>query len=792
MRRALSRFPTSTLMGLAFTVTAMLIAGLLLVYHMTAAEQFLAEEGVRYGEILSDQLLSASQRFLRLGSVAAVQEMIEDTGSKRSVVHVALIDNDGRIVACNRRDWIGQHEAIVPDAEYRKAAEAARATFQAQHRLIDGGKRILLVSPLLMQGTSPLLLDSRGVLYMKVDQEAKLKEVYSTILRRGLVSAFGILTVSVLLLFWVRTILARPILGVAAFLRDFAAGVDRPPPRRAGPREVAQLIEDVERVVRDLRAKQTALIASEERHRRLLEGAYDAIVTVDPDSGRILEVNEMFCRMFGYTREEAKHLPLLNLHAEEDRERLMEAYRGAADLAYRDFHDIPCLRKDGEKIRLDIRGGPIAVGPHMVTEWILRDTTERRRLEEQLRQAQKMESVGTLAGGMAHDFNNLLTGILGYARLVKSRLKPGDPNHKPLETIERSSLRAAELTAQLQTFSRRAASRPKPASLNDIIATTLERLRVELAPAVNLIVQPGSELWTAALDAPQIQQVLAHLCRNAADAMAEGGRLTVRTTNRTLDEDDCRGKLESRPGRFVVLTVEDTGRGIDETIRSRIFEPFFTTKIAGEGTGLGLAMVYGAVKSHDGWIEVETERGRGSRFTVYLPVYDPARSAGRLSPPEVIIARLAGVEAAAPAAAPEPGAPIPVASKAAPGRQRTVLAVDDESTVLALARDILELHGYKVLTARNGDEALKIYRAGPVDLVLLDLTMPVMGGLECLREILKTDPRARVIVSSGFSAESTVGEILEEGAIDYVQKPYDIDVLARIIRRALDKERPAA
>jgi PAS domain S-box-containing protein len=790
VRHALSRFPTSTLMGLAFTVTAMLIAGLLLVYHMMAAEQFLAEEGIRYGEILSDQLLSASQRFLRLGSVAAVQEMIEDTGSKRSVVHVALIDNDGRVVASNRRDWIGQHETIIPDAAYRKAAEAARATFQAQHRLIEDGKRILLVSPLLMQGSSPLLLDSRGVLYMKVDQEAKLKEVYSTILKRGLVSALGILLVSVLLLFWVRTVLARPILGVASFLRDFAAGVDREPPPRAGPREVAQLIEDVERMVRDLRAKQAALLASEERHRRLLEGAYDAIVTVDPDSGRILEVNEMFCRLFGYNREEAKHMPLLNLHAEEDRERLMEAYRGAAELAYRDFHDIPCLRKDGEMIRLDIRGGPIAVGNHTITEWILRDTTQRRRLEEQLRQAQKMESVGTLAGGMAHDFNNLLTGILGYTRLVRLRLAPGDPNHKPLETIERSSLRAAELTAQLQTFSRRAASRPKPANLNDIIAATLERLRVELAPNLNLVVRPGSELWTAALDAPQIQQVLAHLCRNAADAMAEGGRLTVSTANRTLGEDDCRDTLEARPGRFVVLSVEDTGRGIDETIRPRIFEPFFTTKIVGEGTGLGLAMVYGAVKSHDGWIEVQSERGRGARFIVYLPVYDPARDVGRLDPPEAILARLAG--AAAAAGGPETNAAAPIAPRAAPARQRTVLAVDDESTVLALARDILELHGYKALTARNGDEALKIYRANPVDLVLLDLTMPVMGGLDCLREILKLDPRARVIVSSGFSAESTVDEVLDEGALDYVQKPYDIDALARIIRRAFDKERPAA
>jgi PAS domain S-box-containing protein len=764
-------------MGLAFTIPAMLIAGLLLFYHSLVAQTFLAEEGARYGDILADQLLGASQRFLRLGSVAAVQEMIEDTGSNRSVVHVALIGNDGRVIGANRRDWIGLEESVIADPDYPAVAREARASFRAQHRLVDGGKRMILVAPLLVQGANPILSGSRGILYMKIDQERKLREIYGAILRRGTVSALGILVVSLFLLWWVRAILARPILSVASFLRGFAGGGVEEAPRVGGPREVAQLVEDVGRMVRDLRDKRAALEASEERHRRMVEGAYDAILTVDPQTLTILEVNAMFCRLFGYAPDEARGLALLDLHPREERERLRRVYRDVAAAGRRDFHDVTCLRKGGERVLVDIRGGPISLGGKSVTEWIVRDTTERRRLEDQLRQAQRMESVGALAGGIAHDFNNLLTGILGYTRLVLNRLGPDDANRPSILIIERSAQRAAALTSQLLTFSQRAASRPAPTDLNEVVRRAVDALRPDLPPGIEVVLRPDPDLWTAAIDRPQILQVLQQLVANAREAMPDGGRLLVETANRELGEADRRGNLEARPGRFVTLAVEDAGRGIDPAIRPRIFEPFFTTKKASEGRGLGLSMVYGAVKGHDGWVEVASQPGRGTRVLLHLPVWDEAAAAGRVASesPERIMERLAGI-AAQPAPAPAPR-----------GSPRTVLAVDDESTVLALAKDILEMHGYRVLTARNGEEAVRIFRsASPaVDLVLLDLTMPVMGGRECLRQMLAIDPRARVVISSGFSADGTVHEILREGAVDYIQKPYDIDVLARVVRDAL-------
>jgi PAS domain S-box-containing protein len=782
-------------MGLAFTIPAMLIAGLLLFYHSLVAQKYLSEEGVRYAEILADQILSASQRFLRLGSVAAVQEMVEETGSSRSVMQVALVGSDGRIIASNRREWIGRSDAVIPEASYSEVAGAARATFQTQHRLVDGGKRLILISPLLVQGANSILWNSRGILYLKIDQERRLREIYSAILARGAASALGILLISLSLLFWVRAILARPILWVASYLRGFAAGSPDPPPTVRGTREVAQLIEDVGKMVRDLKDKQAALLASEERHRRLLEGAYDAILTADPESGRILEVNDMFCRLFGYLPEEARALGLADLHVEEERRARMTAYAEAATLGHCDFHDVACVRKSGERFLVDVRGGPIVLRNRTVSEWILRDTTERHRLEEQLRQAQKMESVATLAGGIAHDFNNLLTGILGYARLLLKRAGPDDPNRKHLETIERSSRRAAELTAQLLTFSRRAASRPAPIVLSEVLQPSITALRRDLPPVIEVTVSVDRDLWTTAVDRTQIEQVLSNLCANAREAMPQGGRLSITMANRTLDEAGCRGHLEARPGRFVILAVEDTGGGVDPQIRGRIFEPFFTTKTGRKGAGLGLSMVYGSVKGHDGWIEVESEPGRRARFVVHLPVYDPTVALAGAETPAELLARLARVAIPPGAAVPRsarPGSGVPAAPHAAPlpaaGRVRTILAVDDESTVLALARDILEMQGFRVLTARNGEEALRVFHdhARTIDLVLLDLTMPVMGGAECFQRMRALDPAVRVVVSSGYSSDSSANEILRDGAVAYVSKPYDIDVLARVVRQALE------
>jgi len=658
MSRLLARLPTSTLMGLAFTVPAALIAALLVGDHYLLARHYLTEEGVRYGEILAAPILSASQRFLREGQIGAVQEMIETTGSQRTVRDIALVGGDGRVIASNRRDWIGRADDVIAEPAYHEAAGMAGETFRPQHRRLDGGRRIVLVSPVLFQGAVPILTGGdRGVLYLKFDHERRMHAVVSSILARGALSGLGLIAVSLFLLLWVRGILTRPILEIAARVRAIPEGGERPALRAAGPRELVQLIADVDRMARDLGAKEKALLAS----------------------------------------------------------------------------------------------------------------------EEQLRQAQRMESVASLAGAMAHDFNNLLTGILGYARLLLDRIGPGDPIRRQLAAIETSAARAADLTSQLLTFSRRAAGRPEPVDLGRALGRTLEVIDAELPRGIEFTVETPPSLWTTEVDLSQIQRIVEALCANAREAMPYGGRLSVALGNRTLEADDCRARADARPGRFVTLIVSDTGRGLDPGVRKRLFEPFVTTKKGDATAGFGLATAYGLVKGHEGWIEVESEHGAGTRVTVWLPALETAAAAIQAVGPMPVAA------VAPPPAVPSSGSP------------RTVLAVDDESTILALARDVLELNGYRVLTARNGEEALRIYRQQPaaIDLVLLDLTMPVMGGVECFRRMRAIDPGVRVIISSGFSSESSAAEVMREGALDFLAKPYDIQVLARVVAAGLERPREA-
>jgi signal transduction histidine kinase/CheY-like chemotaxis protein len=642
-------------MGLAFTIPAAVIAGLLLLYHYDMAQRYLSEEGARYGQVLADPIVGASQRFLRDGSIESIQSLMEDAGRNTTIGDIALLGAAGQVIASNHPEWIGRGSEALEVPGFERSAEEALRTGSMQHRLCDRGAHLVLLAPVSPAGA--------GLLYMKIDQEQRLRQISSAIVKRGVASAIGILAVSLLLYLWVRAILARPMLEIATFVRTLAAGGTGAPPRSRGPLEVEMLREDILALADNLDAKERALEAS---HRLV-------------------------------------------------------------------------------------------------------------------REAQRMESVASLAGALAHDFNNLLTGILGYSRLLLDRIGPGDPIRRQLAAIEASAGRAADLTTRLLTFSRRGASRPTPADPAEVLAPAILALRDGLPESIRLQVDRDADLWAAAVDAEQIRRVLAALGRNAVEAMGWGGTLSLALTNRTLAEGDCRGRLDARPGRFVVLSVADTGTGIDKEIRRRLFEPFVTTKKEAGGAGFGLATAYGLVKGHEGWIEVESEVGKGTTFTVYLPACPP----GTVAESFAAVAAEVQAVAEAPAAAVGPAEP-------APGP--TVLAVDDESTVLALARDVLEMHGYTVLTARNGEEALRVFREhrSDVALVLLDLTMPVMGGVECFRRMKDLDPRVRVVISSGFSSESTAAEVLREGALEYLQKPYDIEDLARVVRKALARPLAAA
>ncbi len=383
---------------------------------------------------------------------------------------------------------------------------------------------------------------------------------------------------------------------------------------------------------------------------------------------------------------------------------------------------------------------------------------ERERVEAQLQQAQKMEAIGTLAGGIAHDFNNLLTGILGHANLLKLEHQPDTPVYEAAKTIERAAERASELTQQLLGFARRGKYQIQPVNVHELILEVIRLLGRTIDKSIYLSQRfmPGTPYVKG--DAGQLQQVLMNMALNARDAMENGGQLSFETEPVDIDEAYCRKHVEARTGRFLLISVTDTGRGIPAGDLGRIFEPFYTTKEPGKGSGMGLAMVYGIVKNHGGFINVYSEVGHGSTFKIYLP--------------------LAREDAAAEKRGDE--------REAIKGSGR-ILLIDDEPTVRALAAKMLNALGYEVETAADGEEGVSIYREAPqsFDLVIIDMIMPKLGGRDCFRELRKINPRLKAILSSGYGINGKAQEILDDGVMAFIQKPYLMDQLGRIVKQAL-------
>jgi two-component system cell cycle sensor histidine kinase/response regulator CckA len=387
---------------------------------------------------------------------------------------------------------------------------------------------------------------------------------------------------------------------------------------------------------------------------------------------------------------------------------------------------------------------------------------ERERLEVRFRQAQKMEAVGTLAGGIAHDFNNLLQAVHGYAELLLVGKYGKEPGYWELNEIVRAAQRGERLIRQLLTFSRRVESRICPTDLNREVRQVKDMLDRIIPRMVRIELDLAGDLRIINADPTQIEQVLMNLAINAKDAMPEGGRLVIRTQNTTLDEESCRALGVPEPGAYVLLTVSDTGQGMERETLGHIFEPFYTTKGVGKGTGLGLAVVYGVVKSHNGHISCFSEPGAGATFKVYFRAMEQH---GNLA---------------------EPTETAPMIK----GGTETIMLVDDEEFIRALGARMFEESGYTVLLAADGESALELYRREQerIDLVILDLIMPGMGGRKCLEELLRLDPDARVIISSGYSPDGRTQEILQAGAKGFVSKPFRVKEMLRVIREVLDKD----
>ncbi len=489
----------------------------------------------------------------------------------------------------------------------------------------------------------------------------------------------------------------------------------------------------------------------EERFRRLADASFEGIVI--HDQGKIIDANEQYARMLGRTSEEIIGRQIEELVAPEDRAMVGERIRSGDERAY----EYQMLRSDGETLYVEVHSREIPYRGRTVGVTAVRDVTEHKRLEEGIRQTQKMEAIGRLAGGIAHDFNNLLTVISGYSHLLARQLE-SDALRSQVEEIHLAAERATLLTQQLLAFGRRQALETEILDLNQVVGGMEKMLRRLVREDIEFELRPGPLLGKIEADRGQIEQVILNLAINAGDAMPEGGTLTIETVNVELDENAARRIPNGVPGSFVRLTVSDTGTGMDSRTLSQVFEPFFTTKKRGKGTGLGLATVYGIVKQSGGSIEVHSSLDRGTTFQVYLPrVGDSLETMEKK-----------------------------VAARKLPRGSETVLVVEDEPGVRRLVVDFLELHGYQVIDAENGMEALKKVgnNAGRIDLILADVVMPGMSGPEMVERIKRRRPKVKVIFMSGYAEDVFNGDESAAGAL-LVQKPFSVEELTCKVREVL-------
>ena len=504
-----------------------------------------------------------------------------------------------------------------------------------------------------------------------------------------------------------------------------------------------------------------ALRDSEERYRTLVASATDMIFIAQ--DGMVKFPNPASSTITGYSEEELSTLPFANIIHPEDREMVIEKHtRRLKGEEVPNTYSFRILTKGEEVLWVQLNSALITWEGRAGVLWVLRDITPQKRLEAQYLHAQKMEAVGTLAGGVAHDFNNLLQAILGYSEMLLMESKGEERSYRQLTTIKQAAQRGAKLTQQLLTFSRKVQSKPRPLNLNQEVMEVEKLLQRTIPKMIQVELRLAGDLWTISADPVQMGQLIMNLAINARDAMPEGGRLVIGTQNLTLDEEFCKSHMGSRPGGYVRLTVSDTGQGMGKEVLEHLFEPFFTTKEVGRGTGLGLAMVYGIVKSHEGCIECESELGKGSIFKIYLPAVEQA----------VEVEQTEG-------------------KRRPRGGTETILLVDDEKPLRELGEAILSRFGYTVLTASDGEGALEIYRREKerVHLIILDLLMPGMGGMRCLEGLQMIDPEVKVVIATGYfpEGEGPAKAILEGEAGGYINKPYDMRELLRVVREALNK-----
>jgi PAS domain S-box-containing protein len=567
----------------------------------------------------------------------------------------------------------------------------------------------------------------------------------------------------------------RPIESLRASVRS-SRGLESPNPvPTGGPAEVADLGEDINGLIASLKHEWAERESAQQNYLRLFEGSPLATVLFDA-SGKFLEANDAAALAFGYSRQELTELSIADLYAPRDAADEAEVAAAKVRPSNVRFGPIAVRKKDGALIRVLVTTYEVLYGGRPARVSMVEDVTQREKLERQLNQSQRLESLGQLAGGVAHDFNNLLGVIVNFALFAKEKVLAsgnGSPSPglqlavKDIDRVVRAGESAAQLTHQLLAFARREVVRPQAIDVNAVVADLEPLVTRTLGEHIEFITSPGKDLWAALMDPGQLEQVLTNLLVNARDAMPQGGRLIVDCENVNVDEAYSAGRAGLKPGRYVRIRVTDTGTGMDAATLQRVFEPFFTTKPKGQGTGLGLATVYGIVNQAGGDVSIYSELGIGTRAHVLLPASDEAPKLVRM-----------------------PDEPIDKSEVSSAGRPdpKTLLVVEDADDLREITDLILTRNGYQVITASTGPAALDVvkHHAGKIDLLLTDVVMPHMQGPELARRVTAMHPEIRVLFMSGYPQPMLDnGGILEEGIL-LIEKPFTEPVLLAKVEQALE------
>jgi len=645
-------------------------------------------------------------------------------------------------------DWVGK---VSPDAPMVRQTEPGRSEHNGETVGVDGVPRLYATVPI------HAALDTS--LYVETSVERATAFVEADRLLRQQLLLLALMSLAAIGTAWIggNAFVLQPIEKLKNLTRRLSVGDFSVRAQLTGGAPGLQDLGDaINSMAIALEAREREHRESEERYREMFMNDLTGAWVATP-AGRLITCNPVFASMFGFASvEDAMRLDLASIYKRPgDREAFLDVLRAERRIENR---EVEFRRPDGKPLHavqnvvgiVDDRGDLVEIRGYLI------DTTQRKALEDQLRQAQKMEAVGRLAGGIAHDFNNILTVIVGVSKIMLSRFEPGAPDHADAEEILKAGKRAADLTRQLLAFSRRQVVRPVVLDVNIAVAEMDTLVRRLVGEHLDFVTVLTADQARVKMDQGQLEQLITNLVVNARDAMPDGGTLTVETSVVHLDELG-RGRFKFTPGRYVLLAVSDTGTGIDAETQARIFEPFFTTKETGKGTGLGLATVYGIVKQADGFIDLDSEPG-STTFRIYLPVTDELLRPAEGTRPAIRLLR-----------------------------NLVILVVEDDAAVRTLIRKTLAAEGCRILEAGNGLEALGLLGQGgtPVDLVLTDVVMPGMGGRSLADHVGQLYPEIKILFMSGYPSTMVAGHGVLNSEVCFLEKPFSPDVLKAKVSEVL-------